>query len=50
MIDEKTQVVVRAFDATRDTESLRQCVIEQQDSNSRHGFREYAQVLTKSLE
>ena len=31
MIDEKTQVVVRSFDATRDVDSLRECVIEQQD-------------------
>ena len=31
MIDEKTQFVVRPFDATRDVETLRECVIEQQD-------------------
>jgi ribosomal protein S18 acetylase RimI-like enzyme len=35
MIDEKTQVVVRSFDATRDAESLRECVIEQQDFHRR---------------
>jgi len=31
MIEEKTHVVVRRFDATRDAESLRACVVEQQD-------------------
>ena len=31
MIDEKTQVVVRPFDAVRDAELLREFVIEQQD-------------------
>jgi ribosomal protein S18 acetylase RimI-like enzyme len=31
MIDQTTRMTVRRFDAARDTESLRQCVIEQQD-------------------
>jgi ribosomal protein S18 acetylase RimI-like enzyme len=31
MIDQETQVVVRRFDAARDAESLRQCVIDQQN-------------------
>jgi ribosomal protein S18 acetylase RimI-like enzyme len=35
MIEGKTQVVVRGFDATRDAESLRACVIEQQDFHRR---------------
>jgi ribosomal protein S18 acetylase RimI-like enzyme len=31
MIDQQTRVVIRRFDATRDAESLRECVIEQQN-------------------
>jgi ribosomal protein S18 acetylase RimI-like enzyme len=31
MIDEKTAVIVRPFDAIRDAETLRECVVEQQD-------------------
>jgi ribosomal protein S18 acetylase RimI-like enzyme len=31
MIDQKTRVVIRRFDAARDAESLRECVIDQQN-------------------
>jgi len=31
MIDQQTRVVIRRFDATRDAEPLRQCVIDQQN-------------------
>ena len=31
MIDQQTRVVIRRFDATRDAESLRECVIQQQN-------------------